>query len=753
MQMKLTHYIYICTALALLTSCGDDIDPVYTVGEADNAIRLTAGIVDGAQAKTRANEENLHVPFSSTTQLRLHIEGDWAGKEPSLQQYNAVCSTETANAKLDGADTDPNDVHPLTALSSMIYWDNYGTADPANKDNRAKGLTVLGVAIDKETTAPSVDDDKWKGGFAWSVETDGTNVLKKDLLITNNFKAGQTSDDVATGLAFDTRTTKNLLEFKHVLSKITINITAGLGFPSTAPSGKTYIGNTANKFETEPEFTLTSNKEGESNTEYALTQGIIKISTGEVESANTPAAVVAGETSYPSGSDNTITVRKEALVFPGTLFADNSTIGKIVADKNVYYITSEKIRAAILAKEGGSTDYKTKSGYNYILNIIVNKTSVSLSATVAKWIDVNTAEDYPKIEFNTSYGDPITGEPSNAFGKDFSLYVSEKKEYQASPEYYYGETPTNDYYAENRWYKQDGDAGKKLYVGTDTQAPLYWPNHQTYYYFRGVWPRTDTNSNSTSPSVSKFTIENENHQGIAVSNAAYTKDTYPSDLMVGIPMKKQEDGTYSYDEGTNGISATEGTITLNFTYRMAQVEVHLVSSGYDSDNNPLPNNIDFGENSADPAVVKIANGYDKGYILLADGSAIGTVISSTGYQMHAKSTTNPGVPTTASAYANDFFYRHDAVLPQSLTGKDDKALQFVITTGSESLTKDTYMINIKDINVTSINGVPQPANTKITEWEAGKHYVYTLKITKTEVKIEATITDWIPVYAGGDFWL
>lgn len=749
--MKLTHYIYISTALTMLTACGDDIDPVYTVGEADNAIVLQAGITESTQAKTRANEDNLHVPFSSTTQLRLHIEGDWTGKDPVLQQYNATCSTKDATSKLDGVDSDPNDVHPLTSLTPMIYWDNYGTADPSNKDNRDKGLTVLGVAVDKETPAPAVADGKWKGGFEWSVATNGTDVLKRDLLITNNFKAGKT-DGVATGFAFDTRETKNLLEFKHVLSKITINLIADLGFPSSAPAGKTYVGHTTNKFETDPVFTLTSNKEGENNTEYALTAGTVNISTGAIETATTPSAIIAQTIAYPEGTDNRVTVRKEALVFPGTSFAEGAVIGKIEADKNVLYITSDKIRAAILTKEGGTTDYKTKSGYNYILNIVIRKTGVTLTATVANWIDVDTAEDTPKIDITTSYGDPVTTSPSNAFGKDFSLYVSEKKEYVSSPEAYYGEAPTGDgYYAENRWYNPSAEAGKRLYIGTDTQAPLYWPNHETYYYFRGVWPRTNTNGDK--PAVTKFTAADVEHQGIEVTNVKYTKDTYPSDLMVGIPTLTSAETADLKTEPENGISATEGKITLNFTYRMAQVEVRLVSSGYDAEGNSLANNINFGEKeAADQSTVKILNGYDQGYILLADGSAIGTSFND--YLMNPKSDTQPSsVPTSVTGYADDFYYRHDAVLPQKLIGKDNKPLQFKITTGSSAATYDNYFINIKDINVTSINGVAQADGTKITAWEAGKHYVYTLKITKTEVKIEATITDWIPVVAGGDFWL
>ena len=114
----------------------------------------------------------------------------------------------------------------------------------------------------------------------------------------------------------------------------------------------------------------------------------------------------------------------------------------------------------------------------------------------------------------------------------------------------------------------------------------------------------------------------------------------------------------------------------------------------------------------------------------------------------------------ATEYAQTGFWsshptlvRHDAIIPQSL-GTDASPLKFVITTGSEDMTYDTYAIAIKDITLSSINEVAcTEANNKITEWEAGKHYTYTLKITKTKVSIEATIQDWIPVVAGGDFWL
>ena len=101
--------------------------------------------------------------------------------------------------------------------------------------------------------------------------------------------------------------------------------------------------------------------------------------------------------------------------------------------------------------------------------------------------------------------------------------------------------------------------------------------------------------------------------------------------------------------------------------------------------------------------------------------------------------------------AGDYDSYLDAIIPQQLSnGEGDytKDLKFRITIGDGDA-KDIYetVLGIKNIQVTE-NGTKKD----ITAWEPGKKYIYTLTITKSDIKVTATIKDWIDVIADSDVW-
>lgn len=772
--MKINNYKYIIgAALALLSSCGDDIDPVYTVGEADNAIVLNAGAYEGgSKVMTRAVDDNhsKHLALANGIKMRLQVSGTWAGhKDTSDQDASNVVKETTATV---GAETGSGTKHNSVTFSTtstpaeMLYWDDFGTADPANKETgRTTGLTIYGVAVNDASISSAPEVQNWES-LEWTLDdnqsTTANDWTKKDLIISNNNQTGSGFDGP---LKFDTwKTSGGLLEYKHAMSKITINLKANKGFPT---SGTNLVGNTTNKFESNPSVELLTRNSENEEIAYAVTKGTVNVKTGAVTASTvnddqkkiTMKLDHVHEAWATGATDFKYTVQMTALVVPGTVLgathtdgnsttpstAEKKTIAKITVDDNVYYVNAQKISEAM-----GSV-FTTEPGKNYILNINVDKTEVHVSATIADWMDVTAAEATPKINITTSYGADGTPFPKESL----SFYYSKAKDAPATDKY---GISTSTYYA--------ADATGTVSGGNITLEPaIYWPTHNTKYFFRGVWPTTKTDG--TTPSVTL----NDNHQGISVQNSKYEENTSPSDLMIGIPLKKNADGSlqkdangkYIHDENDGtGISATEGTITLNFTYRMAQVIVQLKSSGWDDTKDPKvlkDNNVDFGSagtGGANQAKVEIVNGYDQGYILLADGSA--SLTHKGDYVMTPLSTTLPSeVPDFADdtfSYATDankFLVRHDAVIPQSLGTTETDALKFKITTGSltDESKQDIYYISIKDILAQENGG----STKSITAWEAGKKYTYTLNITKTEVKIKATITPWIDVVAGGDFWL
>lgn len=89
---------------------------------------------------------------------------------------------------------------------------------------------------------------------------------------------------------------------------------------------------------------------------------------------------------------------------------------------------------------------------------------------------------------------------------------------------------------------------------------------------------------------------------------------------------------------------------------------------------------------------------------------------------------------------------HDAIIPQQLEG-----LKFRITVTDNDGKQDKYetVLGIKEIEVTPAGG----SATYITSWEPGKHYVYNLYITKTGIKVTATIKDWITATGGTSIWM
>lgn len=699
---------------AFLTSCSEDIAPTYTIGEADNAIVLRAGISEGrAGVMTRAAggyddidaaNHSKHLAFIPSTKAALRIDGDWwkqgAGSATEIKQ------TTTATI---GAETATDSKHNNVSMSPQLYWDDYGTADPTNAGagkGREKGLTIYGAAVNGETTAPTVSN--WTA-MAWNVGTpagspatlDQTSGWStKDLLITNNVKVGGPDDTYK----FDEKVSGKLLEFTHAMSKITVRLIASDDFPTTG------VGVTAKKFATTPEVKLTSNETGQSNAEWAYTSGNVNIETGEV-TGQANAAVITMRTQ--STTDANYTVIYDALVVPGSTFGAPSgspatypTIARINADGNIYYVTSEKIRAAITAKygSGNELEFKTQPGLNYVITVNVKKTKIEVTATIKDWVDVEAETIEPVISIDASVGDK--GATGGAF-TDFDFYLSTT----AASGYSKSAKATGTPNGATKWTFKDG---------SDQTITLHWPTHDTHYFMRGVSP-------STTP------VTNEKH--VEVANGQYNSSTSPSNLLIGAPeitmgtMCGSPEHT-EVDMSAEGICARNNTINLNFQYVMSQVEVRLKSTGTDA----LKNKVTIDENTT----VEIIGGYRQARIQLdtrEHDAYTNDDKNPTGkYAMHP-------VATPPTGYTRAM---HDIIVPQTLT--DD--MKFRITVTNSNGTQDVYETQLNMIKVKTGDN----PGALITEWKPGEHYIYELDIKKTEINVTATLTDWKVVTAGEDVW-
>ena len=697
------------TALTALAACSDDVATGrYSVGDEDNLVRLSTGVQSAPSTALPSRALDGHYALQDGTAINLYVEGDWTGKTPSN-----IVKTPVYSAL---ADSDNDNINALTWKSGdHLYWDDFGTADPANTTNRAKGLGILAVAIDGITNTTvvnlgsAIDWNNFKLDWNLADHTGtievvgGTKFLMQDILIANNlYDASVTTPqkrytfDEQKALA--TKPEEARLEFQHVLSKVTFNVTAGQGFNGT--------------FWDYPTIYLTRNKTGETFAEWCYTKGTIDI---KAATATHDGRTLGSVRLNPILKDGSI-YTEAAIIYPGSDFGgNNDVIAKINADGNIYYVTAEKIRAAINGTTGHAGDYTTKPGYNYIFNITLNKTDIIVTATVSKWIDVNADEAFPKIVVSANVGNKGDTEQTLS---DFRFYRNEGVNvplFGSSDPVPTAPTTKNVKYtaladAKNPVAddKADGETAWKFWTiaATPTETSIYWPSHTTHYFFRGVYPK-------------ETTVADGESSYIVVNNAQYNASTFPSNLMIGAP--EITDGTKcdnpdhtAVDMSKYGICARTGAINLNFRYMMSQVEVDLNTTTGDDKVNVAAN-----------TVVEIIGCYNAGNVFL------GT--------REVKQTTKADYTLATVTGTGNELKRRSAIVPQPLEG-----LKFKVTVTNADGTKDVYYSTIKDILVES---------KTITEWKSGYHYKYTLTLKKTGISVTATITDWIPANGSDNVWM
>ena len=170
---------------------------------------------------------------------------------------------------------------------------------------------------------------------------------------------------------------------------------------------------------------------------------------------------------------------------------------------------------------------------------------------------------------------------------------------------------------------------------------------------------------------------------------------------------------------------------MNFAYAMSKVELRLKSDGVVG--------FDYVDLTQSDTKVEIIDGYTQGKIKLEDGLHTTYTDSDKGdYGLSKQATPASGFQMSTL----------DAIVPQELS---DNVL-FMITVKNNDGTTDVYTAQVNKIKGKKASETTATA-TEITEWKHGEHYIYTLNVTKSEIKVSATITDWTKVDASDDVWM
>lgn len=770
----------VAASLAALVACSDELATSNngTVDADDNEITLTMGVDLSHNAKatrgvpaligtTRADETPTtpnYISLTEGTGIRLRMEGDWQRANASESERIIQHTLAKAGEAIVGEDRDLGfNLNHVIDYSPLLYWDDYGTNDPNNLDGKTKGLDIYAFAVDGIVTDKEFPTDL--AAMPWNTEEpDPTTVgtLTTDLIVSNNLTAKSGSDEGR--LTFDEHRAirhyyngieseyvskadpkQARLVFKHVLSKFTFNIKA-------ANASQNHL------FDEPPTVLLTRDRINVTkHVPYCYTNGTVDLTTGVATHDDTMVELTAKSTKrllngHAVDTQNTQLdgITEEAIVYPGTQicdgsYADEQIIAQIRAYGNIYYVRGKAIIDAILEAfpdEDEATSFLAKPGYNYVFNITLSKTGITVTATVVDWNTVVSAEQYPKIDVTAAVGDKANG---SATLTEFSFYrladeslTTESGTIEAKYGKYSDDFKNGNYYAEETFVNSTPNTGKPNDCAFDT--PLYWPNHQTHYHFRGVYPRTVVTDVIGKPTVEDATINGKTVQAIKVKNSKYNATEFPSNLMIGMPeiakgtMCGNDDhlNGKQVDMSQHGVCAREGSeggvVNLNFRYMMSQVQVNLSTSAEGSTDRLL-----LDKNT----IVEIENAQTEGWIGL-HSRAVEAYKTKGLYSLNNKD----GAPLT----------RHDAVIPQALAG-----LKFKITVFDAEGKKSVYRATIADIQVQTSDadgGNGEGDWTCITAWEAGKKYIYNLKLTKTKLSVTATITDWTTKTSSStDIWL
>ena len=646
--MRLKHYLYIVSIVALAACTSEELTPSDAVGE---EIRLSAGTVSGnSSVATRGDVSDK--AFTVNTAIALQVSGTWTGHSSEIVTLPTTATPSASN-------------NSNLSLSPALYWDDYGSADPANAETgRKEGLTIYGVAADGETTAPAVTD--WTK-LVWDLGADQTSgISAKDLLISNNVKGDNT-------YRFESRADGKQLKFHHVLSKITVNLKADEGF-------------TDNKFASDPVVVLTSNEANSTaNTEWAYSSGTFNVTTGEIDKSSLTRNAVTMYQAVTAATGYTVT--KEALVMPGSTFNnDAATIMSINADGNIYYITAKQIRTAISSTLATDEAYALVAGKNYIFNVKVKKTGVTVTATVKDWETVDSGEETPEIIFTNDVSKVSDGSGISLSKDDtFTLWKSS------------GLTAADFDKAEQRTITYDGST----YA---CNPKLYWQSASDDSYFRALATMTTTATTTTIAAVTDAVATNKDaKQGTDLlwgTTAAHT-GTYTG-------------GSKDYDEGA-AINPRTGEVPLVFKHAMSNVVIKLKTADKDTD----PDYINL--TGANVKFVKLAK---SGSIDIANGKVSA---SSTLDDLAFEKTVDTEYKVT------------EFMVPQTLTS--DAQLVITVADGTTNGTK--YSLKLSDCTL-------ENSTTAISEWESGKQYTYTITLKKEAVLFRVMVQEWIPTKGSGN---
>lgn len=736
MTIKKLTYIGLALCIAALSGCSDSVAVPDTLsGDGTKTPLAVTALLDanGKAAKTRAadmafeEDDKLlayirHVTWDGATGERTSVTADKAprlvtftkGSEDMVAYTGSDITPIGTGVALGLANTNTQQTSNLTNNLGVggghIYWDDFSNATSAETDLHTEGHyleSYYGYCYNGGTPSEDLEqgDNKINGVIKWAVQTDQTSGIKTSDLL---WSAEQTPIRYDHGATIGDETRKGIvLPYTHAMSKVTINVIAGEGFAS------------------DYDFASTGAKLNMVRTTCTATAPTATLSYTSSEKAD-----VTMKKGSLGTTDSKPSHTFQAIIVPSVLTVGNKFASITGMDGNEYFIyvtdniingwtsqltdTNEDIhdgtaqaRPFTRANEAqipGGKGHQMKSGVHYILNVIVNKTEVTVSASILDWNEIE-AEGEGVIHFSNDVADKGTIADSLKL-HGFDIYKSTTTTFGAKA-------------TTVRWNKANNE--------WRYNPTIYWNGEAEY--FRALWnARTDTPGTPENES-----LHMENGRDVLWGTTKAHSGTDADGL------------SYNYAEGA-ALKPRTGDVSLLFYHAMSKITFYLEDAAKGSSN-------DDSKLDLSRATIQLTNLATGGKIDLNNGTVPTGQLDAISSGQKAFSEDNGAVPKrmgyyaakengTATTYNPSLTLKDYYFTPQTIT--DDVMLIITLANGT------TYKAKLNTCR--SQNGVDGAGNQQyenVTVWQSGKSYVYTITLAKDIIEFRAEIKQWDEVEASG----